>query len=325
MCIRDSLSTDFKADTAWGLRMNYESRWLNPLGGEFDTTVQLGRPNLFSASFYQPLDKSQLLFISPSVSALQTLIYMYQGNIAAVQLDTRRYGATLEGGLALGTWGQFRAGVLRGNVNISTEVGTPLPGDPTGSYALGAFTTRFVLDTLDRRVFPTDGSYGRLTGYFSNTGLGAASSYKTVALDWATTFTTGQRNVWTLAAHGGSDLDSHAPYYDQFYQGGLFNFSGYQLNQLVGREYALGTLEYRRAVTYLMETFGSAVYAGGSFEAGNVYERLDGTSATGVLLSGAVFLGVSSKLGPVYLAYGYSEKGQSALYLYLGSSFELKH
>ena len=37
----------------------------------------------------------------------------------------------------------------------------------------------------------------------------------------------------------------------------------------------------------------------------------------------ALFLGVSSKLGPVYLAYGYSEKGQSALYLYLGSSIEL--
>ena len=54
-----------------------------------------------------------------------------------------------------------------------------------------------------------------------------------------------------------------------------------------------------------------------------MYERLDGTSAVGVLLSGSLSLGVSSKLGPVHLAYGYSEKGQSALYLYLGSSIEL--
>ena len=41
------------------------------------------------------------------------------------------------------------------------------------------------------------------------------------------------------------------------------------------------------------------------------------------VFGGALFLAVDSKVGPIYLAYGRSEGGHSALYLYLGSSIEL--
>ena len=44
-----------------------------------------------------------------------------------------------------------------------------------------------------------------------------------------------------------------------------------------------------------------------------------------MLVSGSLFLGVASKIGPVYLAYGPSEHGVSAVYLYLGSSLDLVH
>ena len=40
------------------------------------------------------------------------------------------------------------------------------------------------------------------------------------------------------------------------------------------------------------------------------------------MLSGAVFLGIASKFGPVYLAYGHSDHGVQAVYLYLGSSLD---
>jgi NTE family protein len=317
-----NLSTAFGSDTAWGIRADLENRWLDSRGGELRTSVQLGQPNLFASTFYQPLDLHQLFFVSVSALALQTLGYVYQGNQAVVQLDTKRYGLELDGGIALSSWGEFSMGVLRGAVDVSTKVGTPEVTDPTGSYALGAYTTRIVYDTFDRRVFATDGSYGQLRGYFSETVLGAASTYRTVALDWATTLTTARVNNWTFAVHGGTDLGSHAPYYDQFAEGGLFNFSGYQFNQLIGREFALGGIQYRRALS-LSETTGTAVYLGASLEAGNVYERLDQTPAHGVLVGGALFLGVASKLGPVYLAYGRSQGGESAFYLYLGSSVDL--
>ena len=91
----------------------------------------------------------------------------------------------------------------------------------------------------------------------------------------------------------------------------------------MGREYALAALQYRRRATFLNETLGTAVYSGVSLEVGNVYRRADGTPAQGVLVGGALFLAVDSKIGPLYLAYGHSEGGRSTLYLYLGSSLEL--
>ena len=45
-------------------------------------------------------------------------------------------------------------------------------------------------------------------------------------------------------------------------------------------------------------------------------------TARGVLTGGSLFLGVDSKLGPIYVAYGQSQGGHSAMYLYIGSSIE---
>ena len=43
-----------------------------------------------------------------------------------------------------------------------------------------------------------------------------------------------------------------------------------------------------------------------------------------LLFGGSLFLGVDSKLGPVYLGYGRSQNGHSAWYLYVGSSLEAR-
>jgi NTE family protein len=317
-----NLSTDFKGNTAWGLRLDYDKRWLNSLGGELRTDFQLGRPNALLVELYQPLDLHQTFFVAPSAFARQDIQYLYDGDTIVSQLDTRRYGGELDGGVAFGSWGEYRVGLLRGSADGRINVASPFIPD-LGRMELGALTTRFVYDTQDLRLFPTTGSHGTLSGYFSRTALGGAANYETASFNWSTTFTGWRRrNVWTLLLSAGSDFNSHAPYYDQFSKGGLFNFSGYQVNQLVGREYALGALQFRRAVSYLAETFGTAVYVGASVEAGNVYERLDRTPSSGVLLGGSLFLGIHSALGPVYLAYGQSEGGRRAVYLYLGSSLD---
>jgi NTE family protein len=81
-------------------------------------------------------------------------------------------------------------------------------------------------------------------------------------------------------------------------------------------------VQYRRRLTYLVETFGTAAWGGFSLETGNVFQRIDGTSARGALWGGSLFLGVDSKLGPVYVGYGRSQHGHSAWYLYVGSALE---
>ena len=317
-----NLSTDFKGDTAWGIRVDYEKRWLNRLGGEFRSSVQLGRPNVFSAQFYQPLDSAQRFFVAPSVLASQTLEYLYLKEVQVAQYDTRRYGAALDVGTAFAPRGELRVGLSRQGIDETQKVGIPavLEG---GHHSLAAITGRLSYDSVDKRLFPTDGTRAQLIAYSSQPGLGADRSYRTVSFD-AMTSTSRKGNVWQFGLRGGSDLGSNAPFYDQFKAGGLFNFSGYRTSQLVGKEFGLATMQYRRRVGFLNETLGSAAYAGGSLEVGNVFKRLDGTPTKGALASGSLFLALDSRIGPVYLAYGRSEGGRSMLYLYLGSSLEIQ-
>jgi NTE family protein len=316
-----NLSTDFKGDTAWGIRVDYEKRWLNRLGGEFRSTLQLGRPNVFGAEFYQPIDPAQRFFVAPSVLANQTLEYLYVREDQVAQYESRRYGASLDLGTALSPWGEARIGLTRQGLDEEQTVGIPgiLPG---GHHNLAGVAARFSYDTIDKRLFPTDGTRAQVVAYSSQTGLGADRAYRTVSLD-ALTSISRKGNAWLFSLRGGSDLGSNSPFYDQFKAGGLFNFSGYRTAQLVGKEYGLATAQYRRRVGFLNETLGTAAYLGGSLELGNVFQRLDGTPTKGAITSGSVFLAVDSKIGPVYLAYGRSEGGRATLYLYLGTSLEV--
>jgi NTE family protein len=142
-----NLSTDFKGDTGWGIRMDHERRWLNSLGGEWRTTLQIGRPNFFSTEFYQPIDTQQRFFVAPFVFAKQAPEYLYADSQAIGQYDVVRYGAAVDVGTALGTTGEVRLGLLREHVDTSNKVGLSLFSYP-GHYTQGAFTGRFTYDSL---------------------------------------------------------------------------------------------------------------------------------------------------------------------------------
>ncbi len=315
-----NLNTDFKGDTGFGIRIDYEKRWLNSLGGEWRTSAQIGRPNIFTSEFYQPLDRHQRFFIAPSVYASQTLQYYYVGDTTVAQFDVRRYGVNLDGGIAMGSWGEFRLGLQRGALDATTKVANPAIPEPNFN-STGGVTTRFIYDQLDKRLFPTKGSFLQINGYSSQGGLGADSTYHTLGFN-ATTIHSWGRNVFLFGLRGATDFNTSPPSFDLPRAGGLFTFSGYRNGQLVGREVALGTAMMRRRIADLSETFGTGIYAGASLETGNVYQRIDGTTARGVLTGGSLFLGVDSKLGPIYVAYGQSQGGHSAMYLYIGSSIE---
>jgi NTE family protein len=98
--------------------------------------------------------------------------------------------------------------------------------------------------------------------------------------------------------------------------GGLFNLSGYRVNQLQGQSTALGRLMYYyRAATI---SFIGNIYAGASLEAGNVYGAFPEAAQTGLKYAGSLFLGADTIIGPAYVAYGHADGSNSAFYLYLG-------
>ena len=65
--------------------------------------------------------------------------------------------------------------------------------------------------------------------------------------------------------------------------------------------------------------FDFPIYFGGSVEAGNVWQSRFDISLDSLLLNGSVFAGLDTYLGPLFLAAGFSENGDSSFYLFLGT------
>jgi NTE family protein len=312
-----SLLSDFGGESVFSLRADYQRRWLNSLGGEWRTMLQIGKPLGLLTEFYQPVDPAQRFFVAPSAYYNRNDSKLYSGDNALAEYQVTRYGLALDAGVALDTWGEARLGIDVGSLSATREVGSLAFPDVQGLNR-GAFTGRFVYDSLNQAYFPTRGSYALANAYVSSKSLGAEDAYQRLSGGGQTVFSW-RRSVVTASLEGGTPLGSTLPVFDQFAAGGPFRLSGLRVGQLRGQEYLLGSVNFRYRIAEITEALGSSVYAGASLEAGNVYKRLDGSSATGALFSSALYLGADTKIGPAYLAVGLSDTGQRALYLFIGS------
>jgi len=63
------------------------------------------------------------------------------------------------------------------------------------------------------------------------------------------------------------------------------------------------------------------LYLGGAFEAGNAWQSAGEAKLGDLHYSGPAFLGLDSRLFPVYFGYGQAEGGQHTLYLFIGRPF----
>jgi len=63
------------------------------------------------------------------------------------------------------------------------------------------------------------------------------------------------------------------------------------------------------------------MYAGFSCETGNVYNTGDPVTWASLRLSGSIFVGADTILGPAYLGYGYNQGGAESAYIIIGRRF----
>jgi NTE family protein len=148
--------------------------------------------------------------------------------------------------------------------------------------------------------------------------LGSDDHYIKLQGNWDKAVTFG-RNSLNLGLMGGTNLaDGDLPPYDQLILGGFLRLSGYRPEQLRGQELAFARVIYHRRLTELPTALGSALYAGGSLEAGNAWDGKTDIPDQGIKAGGSVFIGADTILGPLYLGYGYASHRNNSLYLLVG-------
>ncbi len=123
------------------------------------------------------------------------------------------------------------------------------------------------------------------------------------------------RHTLLLGLSGGITLDEDAPYFDQFQLGGLFKLSGLADAQLVGQNMALGELLYYMSLS-------KSLHVGVGLETGSTWNDRSEAEFGDLRWGGVAFAALETIIGPVYVAYGFTEgEGSGRVRFSLGKTF----
>jgi len=313
------LSSDFAGDAYFNLLGSYRKTWLNPRGAEWRTDVQIGRDNLLSTEFYQPLDETGYFFVAPHASWERSTADLYRGDdrVATYDTDSRLLGFDI--GSAFSRYGEMRLGIEGGVSEPTLDTGPQTLSPANGSVDRGAFTGRIFLDQLDSVHFPRVGWRAAAEVYNSTSTLLADEDYTKWEANGMGAYSFGKHTLnLSLTASGplGSD---ELPRYDLVQWGGFLRQSGYAADQLLGEELVFGRVMYYHRV--LEGSILEGAYGGISLEVGKVGNPLVAENTEDWLKSSAVFLAADTPIGPAYLGYGRAEDGNDSFYFYLGMPY----
>lgn len=299
---------------------SHRMKWLNEYGGEWRNDVVLGRDVLLQTEFYQPLSARQYLFVAPRLSYSVEPLDLYVDDLKVAEYRDQTALFQFDLGANFLQYGEARLGVAVGHRRFDLQSGgVLLPG--AGTTSIGRFSTEIKLDQLEGINFPTRGYSAYGGAYTSTEMLGADDEYNLWNGEVTAAASIGRHTLEAHVAAGGPIGSSPIPAYDQQGLGGFLKLSGLSLDQLRSDRYAFGRLIYRTKLAEIPMFEG--VYVGGSLEAAKLRPLIpvwEGKPVEGQLLvrAGSVFLGVDSPLGPVYVGYGYANRDNQAIYLFLG-------
>ncbi|MGB5131392.1 MAG: patatin-like phospholipase family protein [Steroidobacteraceae bacterium] len=315
------LQDDFEGSNSFNAGVRTQVTEVNRYGAEWQTDLRVGASPRFSTEFYQPVGYAWDWFVAPHLLVERRNFDFMSGEERLATYRVRNQEGGLDVGREFGSWGELRAGLIRGEGDRNLLVGDAAnPGLPPASdFRRGEVFARFSLDRLDDVYFPRHGESLVLQWNGPRSGLGADVDADRVSFDWMLARSWG-RNTWVLWTSGGAVVSGSQDSVQDFYSlGGLFNLSGLPADALSGPHFGIARALYYRRIGKGGEGFlNMPTYAGVSLEAGNVWERRSDVDFDSARINGAAYLGFDTFLGPVYLAAGLDEHGSRSFYLMLG-------
>ncbi|NML43211.1 BamA/TamA family outer membrane protein [Ramlibacter sp. G-1-2-2] len=310
------LSSDFKGDAFFNLLASYRMTWLNRLGGEWRWDAQVGRASGISTEFYQPLQRGPGLFIAPKAEYWRRTIDVFQGNQRVASYDTNEGRVGLDLGAQFTRYGETRFGYLFTRTSAALDTGLPVLAVDSSYVTQAGWSWRSLVDQLDNVNFPRKGYGASLEFFGARKSLGSDLDFTRGEFSGVYVHSFGE-HTFQVAARAGARIGSDPlPPGRQFQWGGLLQQSGYPTGALMGQDLRFGRVVYYNRVRRWALLDG--VYAGGSLEVGRVDKPLVPNNQQGTLYSGALFLGVDTPVGPLYLGWGHASRGFNAWYLFLG-------
>ena len=317
-----NLQDDFEGNTSFNAAARFIVTELNALGAEWLTDLQIGEHPLVRSEFWQPLTYPPRYFIAPQVSFEIRNVPLIEGQTRIAEFRVRNTEAALAFGRELGTWGELRAGLRRGEGQSRVRIGDPTL--PEEDFETGEFFARFSYDELDNVNFPRHGAQFTFQWDAAREGLGDDQTSDILSMDWLIARTFGRRDTLVFWTSAGSTVSEAAtPALEDFFTlGGFLSLSGIAPESIAGPHFGIARLLYYRQIGREGPGFlNVATYAGISLEVGNVWQERSESSFDSTLKDASVYLGLDTLIGPLYLAAGVDNGGETAFYLFLGRPF----
>jgi len=300
-----------------GIAASYVRTGINELGGEWRSTFSVGEDPGLRSDWYQPFGPKALTFVNPSleIDAIVRNIFVDRELAAEVKLRS----AIFEFGVGrefLG-WGELRGGFRVGSGDTRLRVGDPA-AVPFDGFHRGELFTRFSVDTLDDISFPLEGHFAAVEWRGSNASvLSADGDYDQLLLEWVHAKTWGRHTLLSTVRYDAT-VSGQTPMFALFDFGGFRDLSGLHQDEITGQHVArIGASYYRRIAN---SAFFPA-FVGFSAEVGNAWTNRRDISLKRSIWGGSIWAGVDTPAGPVFIAYGSSEGGHDAVYVFLGHLF----
>ena len=314
-----SLQDDLEGNSAYTGSASLTWTQLNTLGAEWRNVIRIGELQQLSTEFYQPIDRLGKYFVSVAGGFEERNVNQFSGRDIVAQTRVQQIVGQLNVGRIFGNSGEFRIGLLRGTGFSRSNIGS---GIPSTDFDLGGASASAAYDTFDNIYFPKNGAQASLGWVGQRQSLGSSidvdilSARVAAVRTWGTHRLLGVLDVET-------QLEDAAGVQNLLSTGGLFNLSGFQRDELSGRHTAVGKAIYYRQIRSnpLRGLLDASLYLGASLELGNAWQSSDDVSLSNSLLAGSLFIGADTFIGPVYLAGGLAEGGNTALYLFVGRPF----
>lgn len=311
------LDDDFNGSSNYLLSAELVFNDINRIGGQWRNLVQLGRVTGLRSELFQPFGDEGAYWLRPALVVRNESLPLWSAQSRQLA-EYRLLRRELDIGFGFSpspAW-RLELGLMGGRDSAHLDIGSGLVG--TGAQRFAGLRAEATWDTLDSIDFPSQGVRASVGVVSLQPWFGADSDGDVVraSVDWAQAW---DRYHLLLGARIASALEDGTSFRSQTFLGGFLNLSGYSERSLVGSQAALARAVAYRRTGDTSRLFSLPLYVGASVEAGNVWQARSDFGTGPLRVSGSLFGGLDTPLGPVFLGFGRNSGGADSWYLSFGS------
>jgi len=240
-------------------------------------------------------------------------IHTYSGQVRSGTYEDERYTMSAAIGQQVQRMGLLSFSVWAEDIRARTVTGLfPVNSNLT----LRGFALRTVIDSQDRRPFPTAGVRHEFRYESTPDIFGSVESWVRLYLSMESFATFGRHTLHPRVIFG--TADATLPFVNWFRLGGMDTFYGYARDQVRGRQVFLLSGEYRFRIPWRPV---APVHLSARYDWGGSWNEADQMALSDMVSGFGLKLSLDSPIGPLEAAWGLREGGYSRFYAGLGFHF----